>query len=85
MLKDIQWIKPAEIEKQSFGIISELMGARTFDSWQEPMIKRVIHTTADFEYVDLLIFSENAVQQGITGFGTDCQGYRRKLTGTCHY
>jgi precorrin-8X/cobalt-precorrin-8 methylmutase len=66
MLKDIQWIKPAEIEKQSFRIIGELLGARAFDPWQEPVIKRVIHATADFEYADLLFFSENAVQQGIT-------------------
>ncbi|HBE78251.1 MAG TPA: precorrin-8X methylmutase [Firmicutes bacterium] len=65
MLKNIQWIKPAEIEKQSFRIIGELLGMRTFDPWQEPVIKRVIHTTADLEYADSLIFSSNAVQQGI--------------------
>ncbi len=65
MLKDIHWTKPADIEKESFRIIGELLGERNFGPWQEPVVKRVIHTTADFEYADSLIFSENAVQQGI--------------------
>jgi precorrin-8X/cobalt-precorrin-8 methylmutase len=65
MLKDIHWTKPADIEKQSFRIISELLGTRIFDPWQEPVVKRVIHTTADLEYADTLVFSENAVRQGI--------------------
>jgi precorrin-8X/cobalt-precorrin-8 methylmutase len=65
MLKEIQWVKPDEIEKQSFRMIGELLGGRSFDSWREPVIKRVIHTTADLEYADSLLFSENAVQRGI--------------------
>lgn len=65
MLKDIQWTKPADIEKESFRIIGELLGERNFDPWQEPVVKRVIHTTADLDYADSLIFSEDAVQLGI--------------------
>jgi precorrin-8X/cobalt-precorrin-8 methylmutase len=65
MLREIQWVKPAEIEERSFRIIGELLGARRFDPWQKPVIKRVIHTTADLEYADSLLFSENAVQRGV--------------------
>jgi precorrin-8X/cobalt-precorrin-8 methylmutase len=65
MLKDIQWVKPADIEKESFQIIGKLLGERNFGPWQEPVVKRVIHTTADLEYADSLIFSGDAVQKGI--------------------
>ena len=40
---------PAEIEKRSFEIITKELGDRHFSSEQEPVIKRVIHTTADFD------------------------------------
>ena len=42
-------VKPTEIEKRSFEIITELLGDRKLDPENEPVIKRVIHTTADFE------------------------------------
>ncbi len=72
MLKDINWVKPAEIEKESFRLISQLLGARSFDPWHEPVIKRVIHTTADFDYADSLVFNENAVQRGIAAIKNGC-------------
>ena len=40
------------------------MGIR-LEPEQEPVIKRAIHTTADFEYAGNLVFSEHAVQKGI--------------------
>ena len=54
-------ILPTDIECESFRIITEELGERVFDEEQAPIIKRVIHTTADFEYADSLYFSENAV------------------------
>ena len=54
-------ILPQEIEKRSFEIITEELGDAKLDPLQAPIIKRVIHTTADFEYLDTLCFSENAV------------------------
>ncbi len=57
----IQNIAPAEIEKESFAIITRELGDRKLDPEKAPIIKRVIHTTADFEYVDNLYFSENVV------------------------
>lgn len=59
---ELEQISPMEIEKCSFEIITEELQGRTFDPWQEPIIKRVIHTTADFDYADNLVFSECVVQ-----------------------
>jgi precorrin-8X/cobalt-precorrin-8 methylmutase len=52
---------PEEIEKKSFEIITEKLAGRQFDSQNENVIKRVIHSTADFDYADNLCFSDNAV------------------------
>jgi precorrin-8X/cobalt-precorrin-8 methylmutase len=54
-------INPAEIEKRSFEIISEQLADRRFDPRNTSVIKRVIHTTADFDYADNLVFSTDAV------------------------
>ena len=67
-------IKPMEIEKRSFEIISEILNGRgvSLDPENEPVIKRVIHTTADFDYVDNLVFSEGAVRHGIEALKSGC-------------
>ncbi|MDE7229585.1 MAG: precorrin-8X methylmutase [Oscillospiraceae bacterium] len=55
-----EFILPGDIEKRSFEIIeSELPHA--LPEREKPIIMRVIHTTADFDYCDNLKFSENAV------------------------
>lgn len=59
----LQQVLPAEIEKRSFEIITEELGCTQLDPLQAPVIKRVIHTTADFDYVKNLVFSENAVEK----------------------
>ncbi len=61
MLK-IENIAPMDIEKESFATITRELGDKVLDPEQEPIIKRVIHTTADFEYADTMYFSENAVE-----------------------
>ena len=54
-------VLPSEIEKRSFEIIeSEL--PREIDAEIKPIVKRVIHTTADFDYVENLCFSDGVVQ-----------------------
>lgn len=54
-------VLPADIERRSFEIIeSEL--PHEIESGIKPIVKRVIHTTADFDYVDNLCFSENVVE-----------------------
>ena len=68
-------MKPMEIEQRSFEIITELLGNRVLDPENELVIKRVIHTTADFDYADNLTFSDHAVQKGIAALksGSDTQ------------
>lgn len=56
-------MKPAEIEKRSFAIITQELGAREFAPETEAIIKRVIHTTADFDYADNLAFSPDVVRK----------------------
>ena len=65
-------IKPMDIEKRSFEIITELLGDRKLDSENELVIKRVIHTTADFDYADNLVFSPHAVKLGIEALKGGC-------------
>lgn len=52
----LEAIQPMDIEKRSFAIITELLGDTRLDPENEPVIKRVIHTTADFDYVKNLVF-----------------------------
>lgn len=58
----IEQLSPEKIEQRSFEIITEELGDRIFDPLQEPIIKRVIHTTADFDYADNLVFSNGVVE-----------------------
>lgn len=63
MSKQATSMKPEDIEKRSFQIITELLQERgqTLDPINAPVIMRCIHTSADFDYVDNLHFSEEAV------------------------
>lgn len=65
MLEELEQVLPGDIEKRSFEIITEELGERTFDPLEEPIIKRCIHTSADFDYADQLYFSPGAVKIGI--------------------
>ena len=68
----IEHIQPMDIEQRSFEIITELLGQRRLDPENKLVIKRVIHTTADFEYADSLAFSEHAVQKGLDALRAGC-------------
>lgn len=68
----IENIKPMDIEKRSFEIITGILGDRQLDPENELVIKRAIHTTADFDYVDNLVFSEHAVLKGIEALRGGC-------------
>lgn len=59
----IEYLLPEEIEKRSFEIITEELKKRgiTLLSEQEMITKRVIHTSADFDYADTLVYSKDAV------------------------
>ncbi len=58
----IENIAPMDIERESFATITRELGDRVLDPEQAPIIKRVIHTTADFDYADTLYFSPDAVK-----------------------
>ena len=60
---ELERVLPGDIEKRSFEMITEELGDRILNPEYELVIKRVIHTTADFDYADNLMFSEHAVEQ----------------------
>lgn len=65
---------PEDIEKRSFAIITEelnALGLRVPDEIA-PVVKRVIHTSADFDYARNLVFSEGAVTKGIDALRNGC-------------
>lgn len=64
MTVQLENVLPGDIEKRSFEIIGQELG-RELDPEQELIIKRCIHTSADFDYADNLKFSENAVQKAM--------------------
>ena len=63
-MKKIEQLRPEEIEKRSFEIITEELKSRGVELPEEEALvtKRVIHTSADFDYVNTLTYSEHAVQ-----------------------
>ncbi|MDU1910239.1 precorrin-8X methylmutase [Fusobacterium sp.] len=68
---------PQDIEKRSFEIIEEELGDKInkFDEATLPVIKRVIHTTADFEYADLIDFMNDAINSGKEALKNGCKIY----------
>lgn len=53
------------IQSESFAIIDQEIGEHSFNSAEYAIVRRVIHSTADFEFSQLIRFSPNAIQQGI--------------------
>lgn len=56
---------PMGIEKKSFEIIESEMGEHNFDEVTLSIVKRVIHTTADFEYMKLIYIREGAIEKAL--------------------
>lgn len=63
----IEQILPGEIEKRSFEILTGELEAEgiILPEKEAPVIKRCIHTTADFDYARNLVFSEGAVEKAL--------------------
>ena len=61
-LDQIERLGPMEIERRSFEIISEEAGDAIPNDERAMIIKRVIHTSADFDYIRNLCFSDHAVE-----------------------
>lgn len=58
-------MKPHEIEARSFQIIDQEAGAHAFDAATWNVVRRMIHTSADFEYQTSVRFSPGAVEAGV--------------------
>ena len=69
-------MKPMEIEEKSFAIIAEELARRypghSTDPEYDLLIRRVIHTTADFDYFETLAFSGHAVEKMKDAIGRGC-------------
>lgn len=63
MKQEWEFVLPEEIEARSFQIIEEELGGIILPPENAKIIKRVIHTTADFDYARQLFFSPDAVQK----------------------
>ena len=58
-------VLPGDIEKRSFEIITAELGDRKLPEDKAALIKRVIHTSADFEYADTLCFSDGVMEKAL--------------------
>lgn len=62
---NFEYKKPMDIEKRSFEIIAEQLGDIKIEPQNRDVLMRVIHTTADFDYVKNLVFSPNVVNDAV--------------------
>lgn len=60
---ELENVLPRDIEKRSFEIITQEMNPPIPEDEKAPIIKRVIHTSADFEYANTLCFSKDVVKK----------------------
>jgi precorrin-8X/cobalt-precorrin-8 methylmutase len=58
-------MKPEEIESESFRIIDAEAGEHGWDMAEWQIVRRAIHTSADFEYARSLVLSDNVVENAV--------------------
>ena len=72
-MTNITTFRPEEIESRSFAIIdSEVPEPRPFDGAEWAVVRRMIHTTADFDLLSLVVFYQKAVSAGIAALKNGC-------------
>ena len=75
-MSKLERIAPKDIEKRSFEIIDEIICAEypnaVIDEHYMPIIRRAIHTTADFSYLETLCFSENVIDKALAAINNRC-------------
>ena len=73
-MRDIELarVAPEEIEARSMEMIEAELGETAFTPEQLPVVKRCIHTSADFDYARSLRFTENAVRAGVEAIKRGC-------------
>lgn len=65
MKVELENVKPMEIETRSFEIITQELGDTPLVPGTELIVKRCIHTSADFDYAKNLCFSDHVVDKAI--------------------
>ena len=68
---ELENVLPRDIEKRSMELLTAEL-PHAIDPEHADVVKRVIHTTADFEYADNLVFSPGAVEKGIAAMKSGC-------------
>ncbi len=68
MIEQLQWVRPEEIEARSMEIIESEMPEGDWTDGERLVVKRCIHTAADFDYAKNLYFSPQAVEQALALF-----------------
>lgn len=58
-------LDPGQIERRSFEIIDEEVGVHGYDSLQWPLVRRIIHTTADFDFAGITDFAPGVIESAI--------------------
>ena len=72
MKVELENVKPMDIEKRSFEIITEELGDTPLIPGTELVVKRCIHTSADFDYARNLCFSPDVIEKAFVEFA-ECQ------------
>lgn len=62
---ELENVKPMDIEKRSFEMLTEELGDTPLLPGTELVVKRCIHTSADFDYAKNLCFSENVIEKAM--------------------
>ena len=70
----MQTRKGQEIEDESMQIIENEIGTHTFNEMEWPIVRRIIHSTADFDFAgeNKLLFHKDAISNGINALKNGC-------------
>jgi precorrin-8X/cobalt-precorrin-8 methylmutase len=70
----MQTKKGQSIEDASMMLIENEIGSHDYNKKEWPIVRRVIHSTADFDFAgkNKIIFSQNAVESGINALKNNC-------------
>ena len=63
-----------EIEDESMQIIENEIGSHSYNEMEWPIVRRIIHSTADFDFAreNKLLFHKDAISNGINGLKNGC-------------
>ncbi|MDR2946685.1 MAG: precorrin-8X methylmutase [Candidatus Adiutrix sp.] len=65
-------LQPKLIENKSFSIITAEAGPHPWDEKQWSVVQRLVHTSADFDYVSDTLFSPGAIEAGVEAIRSGC-------------